>query len=340
MEVEEMQYRKIGTTDIEASVVAVGAWAMGGWMWGGTDEKAGIEAIHAALDEGVNLIDTAPIYGFGVSEQIVGKAIADRRERVVIASKCGMVCRPDVGDFKFNSTGLGVDPDGHIPVRIYQGPESIREEVEKSLRRLGTDYLDVLQTHWQDSTTPIEETAETILRLKEEGKVRAVGACNAKTDHLAQYLAAGELDVDQEKYSMLDRKMEDRGQLDYCAEQGVSVWPYSPLANGLLTGKIGPEREFAKGDLRADNPRFSPENRRKVQEMLAEFRPIAEEHSCSLAQLVTAWTFSRTAVSHVLCGMRNAEQARENAGAGRVELSAEEVSRITAILDRYRPQLR
>jgi aryl-alcohol dehydrogenase-like predicted oxidoreductase len=312
---------------------------MGGWMWGGTDEKAATDAIHAALDEGVTLIDTAPIYGFGVSEQIVGKAIKGRREKLVIASKCGMVCRPDVGDFKFNSTGLGVDPDGHIPVRIYQGGASIREEVEKSLRRLQTDYLDVLQTHWQDSTTPIEETMETLLRLKEEGKIRAIGACNAKPEHLQQYLAAGQLDVDQEKYSMLDRRLEE-GQLDFCEEQGISVWPYSPLANGLLTGKIGPEREFASGDLRADNPRFSVENRRLVQELLGEFAPLAEEHGCSMVQLVTAWTLAQTAVSHVLCGMRNAEQARENAGAGRVELSAQEVARMREILERYRERIR
>jgi aryl-alcohol dehydrogenase-like predicted oxidoreductase len=311
---------------------------MGGWMWGGTDEKQAIEAVHAALDEGVNFIDTAPIYGFGVSEEVVGKAIKGRRDQVVLATKTGMVCREDVGDFMFYSTAQAVDSNGHIPVTIYQGAESIRDEVEKSLRRLGTDYIDVIQTHWQDSTTPISETAEAMLRLKEEGKVRAIGACNATVDQLSQYIDAGELDTDQEKYSMLDRGLEST-QLPYCDDNTVAVLAYSPLANGLLTGKIGPEREFAKGDLRADNPRFSVENRRQVQSMLDEFKPIAQRHNATMVQLVTAWTLAQRGVTHALCGMRNAEQARENARAGNIALSDEEVSQMTEILDRYTPSL-
>lgn len=334
-----MRYQKIGTADIEASVIVVGAWAMGGWMWGGTDEKDAVEAIHTALDRGVNIIDTAPIYGFGLSEQIVGKAIKGRRNDLVIATKCGMVCRPDVGEYKFNATAKQVDEDGHIPIRIYLGGQSIRTEVEESLRRLQTDYIDVLQTHWQDSTTPIGDTMETLLRLKEEGKIRAIGACNSQTEHLSQYIDAGGLDVDQEMYSMLDRGLEQRGQLDFCEEQGVSVWPYSALAKGLLTGKMGPEREFPPGDLRAHNPRYSVENREKVRNMLNEFAPIAEEHDCTVGQLVLAWTLSRPGVSHVLCGMRNAEQAEENAGAGDVEISSGEAERMNKILDRYGPVL-
>lgn len=333
-----MKHNQIGRSGIDASAVALGAWAMGGWMWGGTDENDSIKAIHAALDHGVNLIDTAPIYGFGVSEQIVGKAIEDRRDQVVIATKCGMVCRPDVGDFKFNSTFQRVDPNGHIQVRIYNGPESVREEVEMSLRRLGTDYIDVLQTHWQESTTPIPETMEALVRLKEEGKIRAIGACNASVQQLSEYIDTGRLDVDQEKYSMLDRGLETE-QLAYCEKNGVSVWPFSPLANGLLTGKIGPEREFNSGDLRKGNPRFSVENRRKVKEMLDEFGPIAERHNASMVQLVTAWTLAQPGVTHVLCGMRTPEQAADNAGAGSIELSAEEHSQMTAIVDRYGAEL-
>jgi aryl-alcohol dehydrogenase-like predicted oxidoreductase len=333
-----MKRTKIGQTGIDASVVALGAWAMGGWMWGGTDEKDSLEAIHAAFDHGVDFIDTAPIYGFGVSEQIVGKAIEGRRDHVVIATKVGMVCRPDVGDFMFNSTAHRVHDNGHIPVTIYNGPESIRHEVEMSLRRLGTDYIDVLQTHWQESTTPISDTMETLMRLKEEGKIRGIGACNADVNQLSQYLDGGQLDVDQEKYSMLDRDLE-KEQLGFCEKNNVSVWPYSPLANGLLTGKIGPEREFNPGDLRAGNPRFSVENRKTVKAMLDEFSPIAEEHTCTTAQLVTAWTLAQTGVTHVLCGMRTPEQARDNAGAGSVELKSEEVSQITSILDRYAGQL-
>lgn len=329
-----MQYRKIGTSGIEASVIAVGAWAMGGWMWGGTNEKESIDTIHAALDEGVNFIDTAPIYGFGVSEQIVGKAVKDRRDKVVLATKCGMVCRTDAGEFKFNANTLGVDPDGIIPVRIYQGASSIRQEIEQSLRRLQTDYIDVYQPHWQDSTTPAAETMETLVKLKEEGKIRAIGLCNSTIDEISEFRKVGHIDSDQEKYSMLDRNLEEK-QIPYCRENDISIFAYSPLANGLLTGKMGPEREFAPGDLRGSKPRFSVENRRKVGEMLAEIAPIAETHGISLVQLVTAWTIAQPGISHALCGMRNIEQARENAAAGRVELSTEELNRIRSVIDRY-----
>lgn len=333
-----MQYREIGKSGISASVVAVGAWAMGGWMWGGTDEKSSIEAIHAALDEGVNFIDTAPVYGFGVSEKIVGKAIKDRRDKVVLATKCGIVSRPDRGEYKFNATSQGVDPDGHLQIRVYQGAESIRNEVEMSLRRLQTDYIDVYQTHWQDSTTPISETVEVLEKLKKEGKIRAIGVCNATVEDMNEYFEGGRIDSDQEKYSMLDRGLEER-QLPYSREHDLSVFAYSPLANGLLTGKITPEREFEAGDLRAGNPRFSVENRKRVAAMLDEFRPFAERYNSSMAQIVTAWTLAQPGLTHALCGMRNAEQARENARAGNIELAEEDVQKITSILDRYSGRL-
>ncbi len=329
-----MEYRKIGSTDMEASVVAVGAWPMGGWMWGGTDEDDSIRAIHTAFDEGVNFIDTAPIYGFGDSEKVVGKAIKDRRDKVIVATKCGMVCTDTEGKFAFLSTAQAIDSDGHIPVSIYQGGESIRTEVERSLRRLGTDYIDVLQTHWQDETTPISETMETMVKLKEEGKIRAIGACNASIDQLSEYLAGGRLDVDQEQYSMLDRELE-KEQLGYCRNHDISVWPYSPIANGLLSGKMGPDRKFNEGDLRIGSPRFSVENRKKVKSMLDELNPIAENHDISIVQLVIAWTLAQTGVTHVLCGMRNTEQAKENARAGNVKLTDDELSRIRSIVEKH-----
>lgn len=333
-----MEYRALGNSGIEASVVALGAFAMGGWNWGGTDEKQAIGAVHAALDHGVNFIDTAPIYGFGVSEQIVGKAIKDRRDRVILATKCGMVCRPDAGDFKFRSTMQAVDADGHIPVRIYLHPDSVREEVEMSLRRLQTDYIDLIQTHWQDSTTPISDTMAALLKLKEEGKVRAIGVCNATVDQLGEYLEAGPIDSDQEKYSMLNREIEETN-LPFCDQREIAVLAYAPLADGLLTGKIVPERQFGSGDRRLNNPRFSVENRRVVQNMLGEFQPIAAKHGASMVQLVTAWTLAQPGVTHALCGMRNAEQAAENAGAGSIELDNDEVAEMTSILKRYIPSL-
>lgn len=153
-----MRYRSLGQSGIQASVVAFGAWAIGGWPWGGTDESNAIAAIHKALDLGMNLIDTAPAYGLGLSEEIVGKALQGRRDKAIIATKCGLVWHTDKGTYYFTEYDK--------PVYRYLGPESIRYEVEQSLKRLRTDYIDLLQTHWQDPTTPIEDTMGELLRLK------------------------------------------------------------------------------------------------------------------------------------------------------------------------------
>lgn len=320
-----MRTKAIGGSGIEASVVALGTWVMGGWMWGGADEGESIRAIHAALDEGIDFLDTAPIYGFGYSEIVVGKAIADRRDRVVLATKVGMVPNAPGGRLEFRSTALGPDENGHIPVHIYNHPESIRREVELSLKRLKTDRIDLIQTHWQEEETPIEDTMGELVRLRDEGKVRAIGVCNATVEQMDRYRAVGRLDSDQEKYSMIDRKKMEGGQLGYCDGHGVAVLAYSPLALGLLTGKIGPEREFPVGDLRRERARFSVENRRKVRAMLDTFAPVADKHKCTTAQLVIAWTTHQPGLTHALVGARTPEQARENAVGGRVKLDAEDL---------------
>ncbi len=185
-----MRYRPLGQSGIEASVVALGAWAIGGWYWGGTDETQSIDAIHAALDAGINFIDTAPAYGLGRSETIVGKAIAGRRDQVVIATKCGVVWHTQEGKPHIQQHNK--------QTYRYLGAESIRYEIEESLRRLQTDYIDLYQTHWQDPTTPIEETMEALLELKEQGKIRAIGVCNATADDMERYRKLGPLDSDQE----------------------------------------------------------------------------------------------------------------------------------------------
>jgi methylglyoxal reductase len=333
-----MRMRPLGVSQIEASVLGFGAWAIGGWMWGGTNESDAIRAIHAALDAGINLIDTAPIYGLGASEEIVGKALKDRRDRAVIATKCGMVTNTKWGAPKFRSTALGSSEYGYIDVRIFNHPDSIREEVELSLKRLQTDHIDLYQTHWQDPTTPIEETMDALLALKQAGKIRAIGVCNASVAQMEQYASRGSLDSDQEKYSMLDRKLEAE-QLPYCREHHMAVLAYSPLAMGMLTGKIGPEREFGAGDIRGKQPRFSKENRTKVASLLGELQPIADRHKLSLAQLVIAWTASQPGLTHVLCGARTPEQASENAAAGSVDLPAAELKAVNEIAERYRSEI-
>lgn len=333
-----MQHRKLGTTDIEASIVAFGAWAIGGWMWGGAEETDAINAVKASLDAGVNLIDTAPMYGYGRSEEIVGRAIEGRRDEVVLATKCGLTwsetpLEDGYGELHFYGDEKGAT-SGLQKYAIYKllRPEAIQREVEESLRRLKTDRIDLYQTHWQEGTTPVDDTMATLLKLKEQGKIRAIGVSNASLEITKAYQAVGAVDVDQERFSMLDRGIEIDGRLDHCGETGVSVLAYSPLANGLLTGRLDPERKYNEGDLRRSKPRFKPDNVRKANAMLERFQPIADEHDATVGHLVIAWTVARYERMHVLCGARNAEQATDNAKAGDITLTSDEIATIDAII--------
>jgi len=318
--------RKIGNSDIEASAVGLGTWAMGGWMWGGTDEAQSISAVQAAIDEGVSLIDTAPAYGMGKSEELVGAAIKGRRDKVILSTKCGLAWHTTQGNHFFDQAGK--------PVHRYLGAASIAYELEQSLKRLGTDYVDHYITHWQDPTTPISETLEALIKLKEQGKIRSIGVSNVSLEDLNGYIGAGQIDAIQECYSMIDRGVE-KTLLPTCADNTISCLSYSSLALGLLSGKVGPDRQFEGDDQRKDNPRFSPENRRKISALFEEIKPIADEHSLTIAQLVIAWTISRPGITFALCGARNPEQAIENAKAGRVHLSASDVASIDKSVDHY-----
>jgi aryl-alcohol dehydrogenase-like predicted oxidoreductase len=317
----EMLTRGIGRSNIKASAIGLGTWAIGGWMWGGTDEAKSISAIQASIDEGISLIDTAPAYGQGLSEEIVGKAIAGRRDKVVLATKCGLVWHTQKGNHFF-------DYDGK-PVHRYLGKDAIVYEVEQSLKRLRTDYIDHYITHWQDPTTPISETMEALETLKSQGKIRSIGASNTTVDDVKAYLAAGQLDAIQEEYSMIKRDIEET-HVPLCLQEKVSVLSYSSLALGLLTGKIGPDRTFEGDDQRKDNPRFSVENRRKVARLMDAIAPIAEAHGATKAQVVIAWTLQQPGITFSLCGARDPEQARENAKAGRLRLTREEIGVIGA----------
>jgi len=333
-----MQYRPLGSSGIPASVVGLGTWAIGGWMWGGTDETAAIRAIQAALDEGMNLLDTAPIYGFGRSEEIVGKAIADRRDQVVLASKCGLVWDWAGGDFFFDSDEEHPRQGAERRIHRFLAPESIRREVENSLRRLGTEVIDLYQTHWQETTTAIEDTMAALLALRDEGKIRAIGASNATPAQLGQYTACGPLDSDQELFGMLDRG-QAADNLDYCADHQVAFLAYSPLAQGLLTGKIGPERTFEAGDQRSRKSRFAVENRRRVAALLAEFEPVRAKHNIDFAQLAIAWTVAQRGCSHALVGARTPEQAVANAKAGAVTLDLEDLALLGRALAAHGPAI-
>lgn len=321
-----MKTRLIGESGVSATVVGLGAWAIGGWSWGGTDEADSIAAIQASLDAGITLVDTAPAYGMGRSEEIVGKAIQGRRDQVILSSKCGLVWHTQNGNHFF-------DQDGK-PVHRYLGEESVRYEVEQSLKRLNTDYLDVYFTHWQDPTTPIEETMTALMKLKEAGKIRAIGVSNINVEQLEAYEQVGKLDVAQEQYSMIDRDLE-ADVLPYTQAHNIAVMAYSPLALGLLTGKIGPERTFEGDDHRIDNPRFTVENRQRVAAMLAAFQPVADKHDLTMAQLVIAWTAAQPGITHVLVGARNTQQALENARAGSVTLDESDLQAMNDVIAQH-----
>lgn len=318
-----MQMRSIGKSGIEASAVGLGTWAMGGWLWGGGDDEASIAAIRASLDEGITLIDTAPAYGLGRAEQVVGRAIAGRRDEVVLVTKCGLVWDTDQGR-------PFVDQDG-TSIHRYLGAASVRAELEASLIRLGTDHVDVFITHWQDPTTPIAETMETLLALKAEGKTRAIGISNASAENLAAYLAAGQLDCVQEGYNMLDRGLET-SLLPTCRVQDVAVISYSSLALGLLTGRISADRKFEGDDLRRTNPRFSRENLARVASFAESILPIAERHGADVGQIVISWTLAQPGITFSLCGARNVDQAVENARAGAMRLSGTDLATIDAAI--------
>lgn len=290
-------------------------------MWGGTDPAQSVAAIQASVDEGITLIDTAPAYGQGVAEEIVGRALKGRRHQVVLASKCGLVWHTRKGNHFF-------DVDGR-PVHRYLGEDSIVYEVEQSLQRLNTDYIDLYITHWQDPTTPISETMAALEKLKSSGKIRSIGASNTSPEELQAYIATGELDAIQEEYSLVKRDIESN-LLPTCRDSGVSVLSYSSLGLGLLTGKIGPERQFSGDDLRKDNPRFSVQNREKIARFMSRIAPIGEVHGATLSQLVIAWTLQQPGITFSLCGARNAEQARENAKTGRIALTADDLDAVEA----------
>jgi methylglyoxal reductase len=322
----DMPKREIGRSGIEASAIGLGTWAIGGWMWGGADEAQSISAIRASLDAGVSLIDTAPAYGQGLAEEIVGKAIEGRRNQVVLATKCGLIWHARKGNHFF-------DYDGQ-PVHRYLGPESIAYELEQSLKRLRTDYIDHYITHWQDPTTPIADTMEALERLKAQGKIRSIGASNTSVADVGAYAAAGQIDAIQEEYSMIKRDIEAT-LLPVCLKHGISVLSYSSLALGLLGGKIGPDREFTGDDQRRDNPRFSLENRRKVAAFMVEIAPMSADLGATNAQLVIAWTLQQRGITFSLCGARNPRQAVENAEAGRLRLSPDVIAAIDRVAEHH-----
>jgi len=327
-----MKVRELGASGIQASAVGLGTFAIGGWFWGGTDEKKSIEAIHASLDAGVSLIDTAPIYGFGLAEQIVGKALKGRRNKAIVATKCGLRWDTDKGQFDGYADEKGPSKTlAKYKIYKYLGPESIRYEVEESLRRLQTDYIDLYQTHWQEATTPIEDTMGSLKALQKEGKIRAIGVSNVNTEQLRRYGGVASV---QEKFNLLDRGIVKKGLVDACMASRTSILSYFTMEQGLLTGVMSPGRSFKDGDTRRTNPLFTPDSIRRINGIVGELRPFAEKYKATIAQVVIALTALQRGITHVLVGARDAGQARENAKGGYLEYEAEDVKAMNVIADK------
>ena len=321
-----MQYRNLGNADLSCSVITFGAWAAGGWMWGGTERKDAVKAIQASYDVGVTSIDTAPIYGMGLSEEIVGEAIKDLpRDKIQVLTKYGLRWDLAKGDLHMNTK----DNDGK-PTQVYKyaAKESVIKECEDSLKRLGTDYIDLYQIHWPDKTTPIQETMEAVAQLIEQGKVRYAGVSNYNTEQLAEASQYINLVSNQVPYSMVKRGIEDE-TVPYCLAHNLAILAYSPMERGLLTGKLKPGHQFAPDDHRANLYFFSDENLRRVNTFLEKIVPIVQDKHVTLGQLVLKWTIEQPGITIALAGARNDKQALENAAAVEVILSQSEIAFIT-----------
>jgi methylglyoxal reductase len=324
-----MNYKPLGNSGISASVIGLGAWVLGGGqLWGkDTDDAESIRAIQTAIDLGITLIDTAPAYGFGRSEVVVGKAIKGRRDKVVIATKGGLWWDDARGSYF-------ADFDGK---KIYRSlrPDTLRIEVENSLKRLGVDCIDLYQTHWPSAPpdfTPIADTMAALVSLKDQGKIRALGVSNVSVAELKENVRCGKVVSDQFRYSMLNRDAE-KDILPFCAQNNIATLTYMSLEQGLLTGKIGMDRVFKPEEFRANafwNAWLLPVNRRRVLDLLAGWKTLTDKYQCTLAQLVLAWTAAQPGVTHVLAGGRTIQQVADNANAGDLKLAPADLKRIRA----------
>lgn len=302
-----MELRALGTSDIKITPVIMGTWQAGKDMWVGIDDSQTTKAIRAAFECGITTVDTAAIYGDGHSERIVGNALADVRGKVVYATKVFS------NQLKYSQ---------------------VVEACHRSLKNLKTDYLDLYQIHWPSGSwgseiVPIEETMRAMTDLKQQGKIKAIGVSNFSRTELEEAAVYGRIDSLQPPYSLFWRQVEGDA-MPYCVDNHITILAYSPLAQGLLTGKFGPDHKFAKGDHRSKNRLFKPKNYQRVQQALSRLSTIADRHEVSLAQIALAWVVAQPRTC-AIAGARNAEQVLDNAKAVEVTLSSDDLAEIDDI---------
>jgi aryl-alcohol dehydrogenase-like predicted oxidoreductase len=302
-------------TSLKPSRIALGTWAIGGWMWGGTDEAEAIRTIHEAVDRGITLIDTAPVYGFGRSEEIVGKALAEggRRERVTIATKVGL-------DWK----------DGQ-PFRNASKPR-IHKEIEDSLRRLRTDVIDIYQVHWPDPKVPVEETAAAMADLLRAGKIRAIGVSNFSPAQMEAFRKVAPMHTAQPPYNLFERAIE-RDVLPYCRDKSIVTLTYGALCRGLLAGRMTGQTQFAGDDLRKNDPKFQAPRFAQYLAAVERLDRFAQEnYGKRVIHLALRWILDRQDSTIALWGARRPDQLAPIAGLSGWHIDASAMDEIDRIL--------
>jgi aryl-alcohol dehydrogenase-like predicted oxidoreductase len=311
-----MQQTRLGETDLRVSPICFGTWQAGG-DWGEIDTEQAKAAARRALELGINFFDTAQAYGWGRSERLLGEALApefrSRREDVVIATKGGL--RIENGELRRDSS-----------------PEGLRHGIDQSLRELGTDHVDLYQLHWPDLETPFEESAGALEELVQQGKTRYVGVSNFAVQQMAAFQRTRRIDTLQPPYHIFRREIE-REILPYCREHGIGVLVYGPLAHGLLTGKIGEDTEFAKGDWRRGSDVFRGEEFLRNLSIVRELDRYASQRGWTVAQLAIAWALSAPSVDGVIVGARNPGQIEGTAPAGDIDFSARDREEVDEIIE-------
>ncbi|MCF7929699.1 MAG: aldo/keto reductase [Spirochaetales bacterium] len=304
-----MKHRQLGTSDLRISPVGMGTWAIGNDFWGKVDDQESVRAIQAGIDAGITFIDTAPAYGAGHSEEIVGRAVKGRRDEVVIGTKVGIIRTED--DFVRNLKA-----------------ESVLQEIDDSLRRLGVDVIDLYQIHWPDPNTPIEETMTALNKAQEAGKFRYLGVSNFNIAQMEEIRQYGDIVSLQPQFSLLKRDIEGE-VIQYCLDNGIGIVNYGTLAGGILTGKFREIPEFEEGDNRAHfYPWFNKNVWGNIQSLLEVLRGIADERGVTAGQVAINWTIRQAGITSALVGAKNPDQARGNAGGGDFELTQKELNRI------------
>jgi len=323
-----MEYRNLGQSGIKVSELAFGAWAIGGLMWGGADSKDAVKAIETAIDHGMTTIDTAPVYGLGLSEELTGKAVKGKRSKVQILTKFGLIWNEKKGEFYFSmadNSGKTVD------FYRYSSKEKVISDCDQSLKRLGTDYIDLYQIHWADPTTPVYETMEAIEILVKKGKIRAGAVCNYSKELMEEAEKTYLIASNQVPYSMVNRSIE-KDVVPHCIEKEIGILAYSPLQRGLLTGKIKRDHKFKDGDTRPNTLYYKEPNISRIISLTENLQKIADDRKVTLAELVLNWTIQQPGITCALAGARNSAQVLENVKAVDFKLSKDEIDIINKLL--------